>query len=875
MNSDFKTAEERIRKAAHDKAIVLDLSKLDITVLPESIGQLFKLEKLHLSMTNLKQLPETIGQLFQLKELLLIDTSLQELPESIGQLSQLEELLLIGSQLQQLPESIGQLSQLTILSIAVSSLEYLPESIGQLSQLKSLDLSATKLQQLPASIGQLSQLKHLNLSSTKLQKLPKFIKQLKNIEELYLHGLEALNIPQEILGPTWDDVHQRNAQAANPASILDYYFRLRSGQRPLNEAKLILVGRGGVGKSSLVKQLLFRQFDKDEKKTEGIAISEWLLPLHNSENIRLNLWDFGGQEIMHATHQFFLTQRSLYLLVLEGRQGAEDADAEYWLKLIESFGTENDGNSAPVIVVLNKSSLNPFALNQRALRQKYPFIKGFITTDCETGFGIMTLHAAIAEQIDRLPYLRAAFPSSWFSIKEKLASMADNFISFDQYRALCTECGEKDAESQEDLATHMHNLGVALNYKDDPRLRDTHVLNPRWVTNGVYDILNDKFLLKRNGELRLDDLGRMLDKKRYPRHMHRFLMDLMKKFELCFTFTDDDTHYLIPELLDKQEPEEAADFDRSESLNFEYRYSVLPEGLLPRFIVRTHALSEGQPRWRTGVILSFEGNRALIKADLQDKRVFISVNGHGESRRRLLAVIRSDFERIHTQISKLSPNEMVPIPGTPDMSVMYSKLLTFEKDHIIEFPEAYNGKSITLNVKELLNGVDLSGTRNKRQLPTDQPKVRLFYSYSHKDEYYRNKLETHLKILERTGKISSWHDRNIDAGDDGTSTIDENLERADIILLIVSADFIASDYCWEKEMARALERGKAGEATVIPIIVRDVNWKGAPFAELQALPKDAKAVKLWENEDSAWKNVSEGIEKIVDKLLRKRFPFSI
>ena len=141
--------------------------------------------------------------------------------------------------------------------------------------------------------------------------------------------------------------------------------------------------------------------------------------------------------------------------------------------------------------------------------------------------------------------------------------------------------------------------------------------------------------------------------------------------------------------------------------------------------------------------------------------------------------------------------------------------------------------------------------------------MRLFYSYSHKDEALRNELETHLKIMHRRGLIDSWHDRKIRAGEDWKSEIDENLERADIILLLISADFIASDYCWEMEMKRALERHEVGEARVIPVIVRDVNWNDAPFGGLQALPENAKAVTTWPDKDTAWRDVSEGIEKVV------------
>ena len=144
--------------------------------------------------------------------------------------------------------------------------------------------------------------------------------------------------------------------------------------------------------------------------------------------------------------------------------------------------------------------------------------------------------------------------------------------------------------------------------------------------------------------------------------------------------------------------------------------------------------------------------------------------------------------------------------------------------------------------------------------------IRVFYSYCHKDEALRRELEVHLKILERTGVIDSWHDRKIMAGEEWEDEIDEHLEAADIILLLVSADFIASNYCWDVEMVRAMERHEAGEARVIPVVVRDVNWRKAPFARLQALPEDAKAVMLWGDRDTAWRNVSEGIEAVVGEI---------
>ena len=352
--------------------------------------------------------------------------------------------------------------------------------------------------------------------------------------------------------------------------------------------------------------------------------------------------------------------------------------------------------------------------------------------------------------------------------------------------------------------------------------------------------------------------------------MHRFLIDLMKKFDLCFSFPDDDCHYLIPELLDKQESVDAAEFKLDECLNFHYYYPVLTEGLLPRFIVRTHVLSEGLSRWRTGVILRFENNLALVKADIQDKKVFIAVSGPSQDRRRLLAIIRSDFDRIHRDIRNLDALEMIPVPGNPSLAVPYKKLRVLEQNGIRQFNEVLGDKLIELNVQKMLSGVDLATSRRRERIMGEPGQaVQLFYSYSHKDESLRNELETHLKLLQRQGLIETWHDRKIEAGDEWKQRIDENLERAEVILLLISADFIASDYCYEKEMNRALERQERGEARVIPIIVRDVNWRIAPFSKLQALPKDGLAVTLWPSKDSAWRNVSEGIERVAEEMIKK------
>src|SRR3989442_1744044 len=144
--------------------------------------------------------------------------------------------------------------------------------------------------------------------------------------------------------------------------------------------------------------------------------------------------------------------------------------------------------------------------------------------------------------------------------------------------------------------------------------------------------------------------------------------------------------------------------------------------------------------------------------------------------------------------------------------------------------------------------------------------LQLFYSYAHEDEQLRKKLEKHLSLLKQQGLIVDWHDRDISAGREWRSEIDAHLNTADIILLLISPDFIASEYCYSNEMMRAVERHEAGEARVIPILLRPTDWESTPFHKLQALPEDARPITKWRPRDDAFLNVAQGIRKAVEEL---------
>jgi internalin A len=668
----------------------LDLEYNQLTSLPESIGQLTALRELSVAFNRLTHLPESIGQLPALRMLLLNSNQLTSLPESLGQLTALRELSLYNNQLTTLPESLGNLTELRGLSLSSNQLTSLPESLGQLTALRELSLSSNQLTSLPESLGQLTELRELSLSSNQLMSLPDWLGQLGKLQILELGGNEKLGIPHAIF---W---------LSNPKQVLGYYFRTQEGARPLNEAKLILVGRGNVGKTSLIKKLRKNQFDPSEKETTGIEIHPWQIPVcfeevgNTTENVHLHLWDFGGQEFVHATHRFFLTDRTLYLLVLNGREGGAEPEALYWLELIQSAGEDSR-----VLIVLNRNAEHPFDVDRDLLREKFPIIRGFIKTDCKTGLGIEELKIAIARETALLEGVHKSFPASWYKLKDQVSSMSEAFLEFAEFRRQCAEFGipEKDHDL---LADVLNALGIALNFRRDADLQSTQVLNPRWVTGGVYAMLYSKTVREAAGIVSLQELDDILDKTDYPKRMHGFLMRLMKSFQLCFELSKD--RFLLPDLLDKNQPEGMGEFKPEDCLNFEYHYSILPEGLVPRFIVRTHEMSDRQPRWRTGVVCEHNECRALVRADIQAKKIVIRIQGKESNRRFLLENIRWHFSEIHRAV-KLKPEEMVPLPFHPNFAVGYEKLVGFFEDGIEAFPERVDGKTIFIDVKQLLEGV--------------------------------------------------------------------------------------------------------------------------------------------------------------------------
>jgi internalin A len=712
--SAYNEALRKIEACHVSGGKVLNLKSMGLTRLPPDIGKLAALTSLDLSDNRLTNLPPEISKLRRLKTLSLASNRLANPFPAIESLSALTTLILSGNPLSTLSPEIGNLASLKELYLNSNLLESLIPEIGDLTALTRLELDGNKLTSLPPEIGALTSLTWLDLTNNRLATLPPELGKLTSLKTLFLHKNPRLSLPPSVLGAGWADCTGwgGDKEAAPPLEILDYYFTSRGkGGRALREVKVILVGRGEVGKSTMVDALSGKRFAKGKSRTDGIAITTLPVKLPDGK-AELTLWDFGGQEIMHGTHQFFMTHRSLYVIMVDGRHDRGRQDANYWLKLARAFG-----GLSSVMVVMNRQKAHPFDIDREQVAQKYDVqLEHFFRTECSLPSTIKPLRKAILAEATRMLAAEEKFPATCWEVKTRLAAMkehGEDYLSDDCYQSLCKEHGVKDPTAQQKLLRRLADLGTIVSFPDDVKLSELSVLNPEWATDGIYRVVTNEELREvKHGLLTRRRLRELLPKDRWPKSLHvNYVMDLMVKFDLCFPVDGVDDKMLVPELLmDKTPP--LGDWEPEKCVVFQYKYPILPHGVLPRFITRTHDLSQEQLRWRTGVVLLDDGAEARLQADYDANTLTIWVRGkYTDARRGILKIIRSNFQTIHARIEGLEPEEMVAIPGHPEVMVSYRDALMDERRGKESFAVTVHGLRMDWPLTELLNGVQSRAER--------------------------------------------------------------------------------------------------------------------------------------------------------------------
>ena len=640
----------------------LDLRGNKLSSLPGKFGQLVNLQSLHLSYNQLSSLPGEIVQLVNLQSLHLWGNQLSSLPGEIVQLVNLQSLDLSYNQFTSLPREIVQLVNLQSLHLSDNQLTSLPGEIVQLVNLQSLDLSYNQLTSLPGEIVQLVNLQSLHLRRNKLTSLPGEIAQLSNLKDLVLSDNQIIDFPPEIgnLSLTRLTFGKNPLVSVPPEirrkgfrAILNFYKQLEQETDRLYEAKLLIVGEPGAGKTTLAKKIQDPnyQLQKDEISTEGINVIQWKFLFNDEKEFRVNIWDFGGQEIYHTTHQFFLTKRSLYALVVDTRK--EDTDFYYWLNVVELL-SEN----SPLLIVKNEKQERKREINERQLRGEFTNLKETLPTNLATNRGLPEILIQIQHYISNLSHIGAELPKTWVEVRKTLEKDSRNHISLEQYLHICQENGFTNREDKLQLSEYLHDLGVFLHFQEDDLLRKTVILKPTWGTDAVYKVLDNSQVIENLGKFDRNDLANIWHEDKYT-DMQPELLRLMMNFKLCYEIPSSPGTYIAPQLLTPNQPEYI--WDEMDNLLLRYEYEFMPKGILTRFIVEMHQWIEEQTCvWRTGVVLIKDKAKAEVIEYYRYHKGEIRIRVSGKRKRDLLTTVIHELGKIHSSYERLKYKTLVP-----------------------------------------------------------------------------------------------------------------------------------------------------------------------------------------------------------------------
>ena len=591
-----------------------------LTSLPPEIGQLTNLQTLRLSKNQLTSLPSEIGQLTKLRELTVDDNRLTSLPPEIGQLTNLQTLRLSKNQLTSLPSEIGQLTKLRELTVDDNRLTSLPPEIGQLTNLQTLTLSENQLTSLPSEIGQLTKLRELTVDDNRLTSLPPEIGQLPCLRLLRIEFNRITIFPSELadllsrklaLHAEGNPLQEPISELINRGSdALVAYLRSLEDAIPQYEAKVLLVGEGNVGKTSLLAALLNEPFIEKRETTHGIEIRP-LIMRHPDIDVDMTIraWDFGGQELYRITHQFFYSRRAVYLVVWNAREGQESNEVDGWLRRIR-LRVSRDARA--LIVATHTDERRP-ELDYPFLEQNFPILlAGRYEIDNRSGHGIDSLREGIAAEVANLPQMGQLISPRWIAVRDEVITRArtEPQITYEQFAQICSRHGVVGDEINT-LAELLHDLGQIIYYGEDEGLKDFVILNAEWLTKAISYVLEDIPTREADGVLDHAHLKEIWQDRpagsSYPARYHPYFLRLMEKFDVSYRLADNEYRSLVAQLVPRDRPELPWDlftppYNGVRSIVMVCRLSEPVPGLMAWLTVRHHHASTGK-HWRTGVFL--------------------------------------------------------------------------------------------------------------------------------------------------------------------------------------------------------------------------------------------------------------------------------
>jgi hypothetical protein len=568
--------------------------------------------RLDLSGLGLRVVPPEIGYLDHLWFLRLDHNFLEHLPDEVERLTKLGSLILRGNRVQALP-SLNRMRVLQAIDLSDNGMTQVPPAIWDAGSVRELDISDNKLATLPPEIGRLTQMIILDAHGNQIRTLPRALARLHRLSELRLND-----------NPLRDPL-----PALLKSGIGDLFAYLRSLDKAAAqyEAKLLLVGEGEVGKSSLITALEGGPFEKHRDSTHGIEIRPLRFD-HPALDVEmmLNAWDFGGQEIYRITHQFFFTRRALYLVVWKPRQGQDENAIEEWCRRIGL----RVGDEAKILIVSTHATQRASELDYPLLRAKFgAMVVGNHAVDNENGSGVDELRDDIARHASELPPMGQMVSAAWQAARTELLELQEAQISYRRCSEICAGHG-LGSDATRALVRMLHHLGLVIYYDEDRGLRDIVVLQPEWLTKAISYVLDDRPTRAACGILDHRRLPEIWDNEAlagYEPRDHPYFLRLMEKFDVSYRIPETQQS-LVGQLVPYERPD--VPWRTSEgmrTLTLRCRLSEPVDGLIGWLTVRHHRFSVGV-HWRRGVFLVHDawGSQALLEMD-DPQQLALTVSG--------------------------------------------------------------------------------------------------------------------------------------------------------------------------------------------------------------------------------------------------------
>jgi hypothetical protein len=575
------------------------------------------------------------------------------------------------------------------LAIASSSrhtlnLKKIPSTLFKLKHLKTLNLADNQITTIPDEITTLHELERLQLLFNNITEIKPSLLDLGLPIIVNRTPKRGISIPKDFLEiPPPEIVEQGNE------AIKNYFAQIEQAEgqtQYLFEAKLLIIGDGGTGKTSFRRKI--RDADavmpEDKDTTLGIEVDVWnysiQFPEHGDVPFHVNLWDFGGQNIYRGTHQIFFSGKSYYVLVADSRK--EGTDFSYWLNTVEQLA----GDDSTVLILLNKKYGREIRFDERGYRSHFgKIIKEVFKLDLQNDAAkIPILQDTVKFHLKQLPGIGDPLPPTWVQIRGDLLKEKEEekekFITFDRFREICAAYDITDPSVIRTLSGYFSRIGAFTHYIDDDVLRERIYLNSNWLVNTVYEVLDNKRAREKRGRLNEADVKDIWQKDDLSFEINR-LTQLMDKFGLMYHIPKS-KDYVVPEHLPTDQPYDAWEHESApDLLHFIYEFDkYMPKGLMSRLIVSLHRHIHDHDRvWHRGFNIELKGTHAEIIETYGSENTF-QIRIAGTNKIELLAIIREHLAEVLEPFRNLNYKQHVPctcdecaaarIPGFHDYNTL-------------------------------------------------------------------------------------------------------------------------------------------------------------------------------------------------------------